>query len=290
MLRCNDCSRPVAARWPRCRWCRAVRHRPYGTEVAILDAWLDTLRNFGASLSLPLAGAAVGLYLDDQPLSAALLGLYAVLMLVSHLLLPWFALSWHVAQGLWGLGVLTSLGFITMGLAETAVFAALPVMVSVAMLKWRAPLLARLAGSTPEPKQAPRRPSRWGGCEVCGESNARVVAPVWCVSMLVVTTRWTGEFHRLCGHHALLRALPATLCSALVGWWGIPWGMFWTPLALYQNVVEGGVEEDPNQYDARVSADPLHGRWESYLPPMAMALGLLGIPFGLLVVMSKLGH
>ncbi|RKG91895.1 hypothetical protein D7V88_08250 [Corallococcus terminator] len=251
---------------------------------------MDTLRNFGASLSFPLFGAALALYLNDHPLPAVLLGLYAGLLLASHLLLPCFTLAWHVAQGLWGVGVLASLAFFPLGFAEVAVFAATPVLVAAAMWRWRRPLLARLAGETPTRKEPPLRPNRWGGCEVCGDSNARVVAPVWCASMLVVTTRWTGTFHRLCSHHALLRALPATLCSALVGWWGIPWGMIWTPLALYQNVVEGGVEEELDGGAERDAQDPLHGRWESYLPPMAIAVGLVAVPFTLAALMSQLGH
>ncbi|MCY1043886.1 hypothetical protein OV208_21395 [Corallococcus sp. bb12-1] len=137
MLRCNDCSRPVAARWPRCRGCHAVQHRPYGTSVAILDAWLDTLRNFGASLCFPLLGAAVALHVNDHPLPAVLLGLYAGLLLASHLLLPCFTLTWHIAQGLWGVGVLASLALLPLGFAEVAVFAVTPALVAAAMWRWR---------------------------------------------------------------------------------------------------------------------------------------------------------
>ena len=37
---------------------------------------------------------------------------------------------------------------------------------------------------------------------------------------------------------------PATLTSALAGWWGIPSGLLWTPVVLWQNLADGGVHLD----------------------------------------------
>ncbi|HZI13820.1 MAG TPA: hypothetical protein VE153_25810 [Myxococcus sp.] len=176
------------------------------------------------------------------------------------------------------------------GLLEMAVFTPVPLLVAAAMWKWRKPLLGRLAGEPPAQEIKAPRPSRWGGCEVCDDRDARVVAPVWCASMLVVTNRWTGEFHRLCSRHALLRALPATVFSALAGGWGFPWGLIWTPLALYQNVVEGGAEDDADLYATRDARDPLHGRWESYVPPIALGLGLMGVPGVSIMLLSTLSR
>jgi hypothetical protein len=162
-------------------------------------------------------------------------------------------------------------------LVPAVVFAGTPVLLLALMLKWRDPMLARLAGEPLEQKET-HRPTRWGACEMCEDTNTRVVAPMWCASMLVVTTRWVGEFHRLCPHHAFLRSLPATIFSFMFGWWGFPWGLVWTPNALYQNLFEGGVEVDSHHLTELKNSDPLHGQWQSYVPPIAMAMGILGLP------------
>ena len=32
---------------------------------------------------------------------------------------------------------------------------------------------------------------------------------------------------------------PFTLCSLFIGWWGLPWGLIYTPMALYTNLSGG---------------------------------------------------
>lgn len=44
-----------------------------------------------------------------------------------------------------------------------------------------------------------------------------------------------------CLPHARVAAIPATLVTFALGWWSI-WGLFWTPDALYDNIVHGGTE------------------------------------------------
>jgi hypothetical protein len=287
MPRCPDCSRPVAACWRRCPWCRSLQHWPRGTAAAVLDAWLDSLRNFGGAFSLWVGGLAVMLHFE-QPGKAAVLGTWAALLLVAHVLLPWAPLAWRATEVLWGVGAVLAVALFPDPPVQAAVLAATPLLVLALMVTWRKPLLARLAGEAPAQEDT-RPPSRWGGCEVCGEREARVVAPMWCVSLGVVTSRWTGEFHRLCSTHALLRALPASLVTLLLGWWGIPWGLIWTPNVLYQNLIEGGVEVDSGHLAALKASDPLHGKWQNYVPPIALALGLLAVPMGTYILLLRLG-
>jgi len=52
-----------------------------------------------------------------------------------------------------------------------------------------------------------------------------VVAPRYCLSYGVATSRFSGAYRNLCRKHAVRRAIPATLISALGGWWGVPWGL-----------------------------------------------------------------
>jgi hypothetical protein len=61
---------------------------------------------------------------------------------------------------------------------------------------------------------------------------------------------------------------PFTLCSLLIGWWGIPWGFIYTPMALYTNL--GGGRDLTREVmmlyrDNSVSAQELSGmdkeRW-----------------------------
>jgi hypothetical protein len=61
-----------------------------------------------------------------------------------------------------------------------------------------------------------------------------------CVSLVLVTLRRPSRPVRvrsLAG--ALLRGLPWTLATLLLGWWGVPWGFVYTPLALATNLSGG---------------------------------------------------
>jgi hypothetical protein len=65
-------------------------------------------------------------------------------------------------------------------------------------------------------------------CEVWAEPRCDIVAPVWCVSLLFVTSRRYGAPRRLCPKHARSNAASAVAVCGLFGWWGIPWGPIWT--------------------------------------------------------------
>lgn len=83
-----------------------------------------------------------------------------------------------------------------------------------------------LAVQTPRAKARPgdRESERanervWGDrCSICGSADARVVAPMWIVSLVFATMRQPGTPDVVCPRHARLKAIPATVVSALLGW------------------------------------------------------------------------
>ncbi|MFL5243975.1 MAG: hypothetical protein ACJ8FY_17880 [Gemmataceae bacterium] len=43
------------------------------------------------------------------------------------------------------------------------------------------------------------------------------------------------------GERGILKGLPYSLISLLCGWWGLPWGVIYTPLTILTNL-RGGFE------------------------------------------------
>jgi len=70
--------------------------------------------------------------------------------------------------------------------------------------------------------------------------GGRIVFFEYCISLLVVTLRRPSEMHFLpAGERGIVRGLPYTLVSLILGWWGIPWGFIYTPLTLFTNLSGG---------------------------------------------------
>jgi hypothetical protein len=68
----------------------------------------------------------------------------------------------------------------------------------------------------------------------------RLVIYEYCISLLVVTLRRTSGIYRLRpGESGRLKGLPYALLSLLLGWWGIPWGVLYTPLVVLTNLSGG---------------------------------------------------
>ena len=62
----------------------------------------------------------------------------------------------------------------------------------------------------------------------------------YCISLVVVTLRRrSGVFWLRPGEKGLLRGLPYTAVSLLLGWWGVPWGLIYTPLVIVTNLSGG---------------------------------------------------
>lgn len=70
-----------------------------------------------------------------------------------------------------------------------------------------------------------------GGCFVFYE---------YCISLIFVTLRRPTEVYFLRANDTgLLRGLPYCLLSLFFGWWGIPWGLIYTPLTIFTNLSGG---------------------------------------------------
>jgi hypothetical protein len=74
------------------------------------------------------------------------------------------------------------------------------------------------------------------------QRGARFVVYQYCVSLVVITFRRASPPQFVpAGTSPAKAGLPWTLLTALVGWWGIPFGLIWTPMALYKNA-NGGID------------------------------------------------
>jgi hypothetical protein len=79
-------------------------------------------------------------------------------------------------------------------------------------------------------------------------AGARCVRFELCISCLCFTWRRQTAIHWLApGDGGLLRGLPYSLVTLLFGWWGLPWGLVQTPLALYTNCA-GGYDVTPEVF------------------------------------------
>ncbi len=71
-------------------------------------------------------------------------------------------------------------------------------------------------------------------------TGGRFVVFEWCLSLLIVTLRRPTDVYFLrADQSGFLQGLPYTLLSFLLGWWGIPWGLIYTPMAIYSNLSGG---------------------------------------------------
>jgi hypothetical protein len=76
--------------------------------------------------------------------------------------------------------------------------------------------------------------------EVHLQAGSRFVFFEYCISFLFVTLRRPSAVVLLRPNElGLAQGLPCTLVSLLLGWWGLPWGLVYTPLALLTNLSGG---------------------------------------------------
>lgn len=70
--------------------------------------------------------------------------------------------------------------------------------------------------------------------------GARFVVFEYVISALVFSVkRGSDTYFVRAGEGTFRRALPYILLTALLGWWGFPWGLIWTPMALVTNLRGG---------------------------------------------------
>ena len=90
----------------------------------------------------------------------------------------------------------------------------------------------------PSAVQAMTEQVRHGTCPDCGGAGpveAFVSHRVWSA---VFKTQWTTHQHVCCRPCATRKQLTAMGYSALLGWWGIPWGLLITPIQILRNGFE----------------------------------------------------
>jgi hypothetical protein len=72
------------------------------------------------------------------------------------------------------------------------------------------------------------------------QAGGRFVFFELCISLLIVTWRWASDIYLLHPRErGLARGLPYTLLTLFLGWWGLPWGLVYTPRALFANLTGG---------------------------------------------------
>lgn len=70
--------------------------------------------------------------------------------------------------------------------------------------------------------------------------GGRLVRFEYCISLLFLTLRRQSRVFLLAADDpGLVDGLPYTLVTLLLGWWGVPWGLVGTPLALLTNLTGG---------------------------------------------------
>jgi len=82
------------------------------------------------------------------------------------------------------------------------------------------------------------------------ERGARVVVFSYCISVLVITFRRSATVLVHPGRSAVAAGMPYTLLSLFAGWWGFPFGLIFTPIAILQNL--GGGQDVTAQFRARI--------------------------------------
>lgn len=71
-------------------------------------------------------------------------------------------------------------------------------------------------------------------------NGGKFVVFSYAVSIVVLTFRRKSDVHFLrAGENAVVAGLPYTLLSLFLGWWGFPWGLIYTPMALATNLSGG---------------------------------------------------
>ncbi|MCX7699745.1 MAG: hypothetical protein N2039_02610 [Gemmataceae bacterium] len=106
-----------------------------------------------------------------------------------------------------------------------------------------------------------KNPAEWidsSGNDVWIEAAApegRFVFFETCISFLVFSMRIPSEVRYIPpGRRAWIEGLPFTVLTLLLGWWGLPWGLMYTPLALATNL-SGGCDVTDEILARRASAN-----------------------------------
>ena len=70
--------------------------------------------------------------------------------------------------------------------------------------------------------------------------GCRLVTYEYCISLIIVTWRRQSRVYLLAPDQlGLWEAAPYLLLTMFLGWWGLPWGLIYTPLALLTHLAGG---------------------------------------------------
>lgn len=69
--------------------------------------------------------------------------------------------------------------------------------------------------------------------------GARIVVFSYCISLVIITFRRSATALVRPGQSVFLAGLPYTALSLALGWWGFPFGLIFTPIAIIQNLSGG---------------------------------------------------
>ena len=86
------------------------------------------------------------------------------------------------------------------------------------------------------------------GCEKCGrlDSSLRGASFMYVVSLIFVTMRQPGAAGVFCSRCRKWQAFKDSLVSALLGWWGFPWGPLYTLQVIGRNSAGGYQDREFN--------------------------------------------
>ena len=72
------------------------------------------------------------------------------------------------------------------------------------------------------------------------QQGAKFVMYKYCISLLIITLkRFSNIYFIKSGENALVKGLPFSLLTLILGWWGIPWGPIYTIQGLWVNFSGG---------------------------------------------------
>src|SRR5947209_215883 len=70
--------------------------------------------------------------------------------------------------------------------------------------------------------------------------GGRLVFYEYCISVVFLTLRRPSRVRLLrAGESGFRKGLPYTLLTLLLGWWGVPWRLLYTPIVLLTNLAGG---------------------------------------------------
>jgi len=72
------------------------------------------------------------------------------------------------------------------------------------------------------------------------QQGGKFVMYQYCISILILTFKRSSNVYFIrFEENAIVKGLPFTLLSLLLGWWGIPWGPIYTIQAVWNNFKGG---------------------------------------------------